>query len=38
MMMAHFVLDVDASDVGIGGILNHIKEGSERVLLMQVRL
>ena len=27
-----FVLDVDASDVGIGGVLHQIQEGCERVI------
>ena len=27
-----FILDVDASDIGIGGILHQIQEGRERVI------
>ena len=27
-----FILDVDASDVGIGGILHQMQEGRERVI------
>ena len=29
-----FVRDVDASDVGIGGILHQIQEGRERVIAL----
>ena len=27
-----FMLDVDASDVGIGGVLHRVQEGKERVI------